>query len=264
MARGGPGGGVPPDGSVAAGTGGHQDAGAIGGGGPPAGERPSDATGPAACPGLLCEDFEGGPTLDRTRWSTDVGYNPANAVTVESDMVRSGSGTYAAHAHVDPSEGGFARLKESQTFPALADALWGRASFYTTVAASTGHTAFVSVFIGSGAAILEIGQSTGTWQLTYYDPNGAEAPQANVAQIPRSRWVCLEFHFVRAPATGGPLIEVFIDGTLADSYLSAGQTVPPFTALGLGIEDHSASPPGDDVFLDDIAIGATRMGCPAP
>jgi hypothetical protein len=249
---------------VVAGTGGHQDGGAIGDGGPPAGERPSDATGPAACPGLLCEDFEGGPTLDRTRWTTDVGYNPANAVTVESDMVRSGSGTYAGHAHVDPSEGGFARLKESQTFPALADALWGRASFYTTVAASTGHTAFVSVFIGSGAAILEIGQSTGTWQLTYYDPNGAEAPQANNAQIPRSRWVCLEFHFVRAPATGAPLIEVFIDGALADSYLSAGQTLPPFTALGLGVEDHSASAPGDDVFLDDIAIGATRMGCPAP
>lgn len=65
---------------------------------------------------------------------------------VQSEIVAHGRN--AAHAHLIDKTGGFAMLKETATFPALADELWGRAYFYTTISDKAGHTGFISAYAG--------------------------------------------------------------------------------------------------------------------
>jgi hypothetical protein len=230
--------------------------GAGGTGGGASGSSGSSGTGgaSAACKALFCEDFEGGKDIDPVKWKVDVGYDPGNMLAVDSAQVAHGS--LAAHAHLVDTTGGFATLRESATFPALADELWGRAYFYTTVADGAGHTGFISAFVGD-ARVLEIGQSNGNWQLTYYEP-GKEFPAGYNTKIPQSKWVCLEWHFTRS---GPKLIEVYTDGALAVDYDASGHKPDALTAVSLGIDNHSPNPPGNDVYLDDIAIDAARIGC---
>ncbi len=175
-------------------------------------------------------------------------------LTLQSTQVA--HGTSAAHAHLVDTTGGFATLRESATFPQLADELWGRAYFYTTVEGGAGHTGFISAFVAD-ARVLEIGQSNGNWQLTYYEP-GKEYPAGYNTKIPQSKWVCLEWHFKRS---GPKLIEVYTDGALAVDYDASGHQPAALTAVSLGIDNHSPNPPGNDVYLDDIAIDAARIGC---
>ena len=225
-------------------------------GGGAVGSSGSSGTGgaPAACKALFCEDFEGGKDIDPVKWKVDVGYDPGNMLALQSTQVA--HGTSAAHAHLVDTTGGFATLRESTTFPQLADELWGRAYFYTTVADGAGHTGFISAFVAD-ARVLEIGQSNGNWQLTYYEP-GKEYPAGYNTKIPQSKWVCLEWHFKRS---GPKLIEVYTDGALAVDYDASGHQPAALTAVSLGIDNHSANPPGNDVYLDDIAVDAARIGC---
>lgn len=213
-------------------------------------------TGGAAptCKALFCDDFEKDATVDPAKWTVDVGYDPAIAMTLESTMVKHGKN--AAHAHLVDTTGGFASLKETATFPQLADELWGRAYFYTAIDPAAGHSGFLSAY-AADQRVLEVGVSNGGWQLTYYEP-GKEFPAGYADKVPQNKWVCLEWHFARA---GAHLIELYIDGAPSVTYDTAGHAPPAFTALGLGMDNHSANPPGNDAYFDDVAIDAARVGC---
>jgi hypothetical protein len=209
--------------------------------------------GAPGCTALLCDDFESG-AIDPAKWTVDVGYDPAIAVTVQSTQVAHGKN--AALAHLIDTGGGFAMLRETSTFPALADDLWGRAYFYTTVSSSASHTGFVSAYV-QDQRVLEVGQYNGQWQLTYYDPN-KEYPAGYPDAIPQNKWVCLEWHFSR---TGPKLIEVFVDGAATVSYDANGHQPGQLTAAAIGIDNHGANPAPNDAYWDDVAIDAKRVGC---
>jgi hypothetical protein len=230
-------------------------AGGAGGAATSAGSTGSTGGGaPVGCKALFCDDFEKDTAVDPAKWTVDVGYDPAITMSVESAMAAHGNN--AAQAHLVDTTGGFASLKETVTFPQLADELWGRAYFFTTVASGAGHTGFISAYAGD-QRVLEVGQSNGTWQLTYYEP-GKEFPAGYAAMMPRHQWVCLEWHLARS---GAHLIEVYVDGAVAVTYDTADHQPGAFTALGLGMDNHSANPPGNDAYFDDVAIDATRVGC---
>jgi hypothetical protein len=234
-------------GPTATGTGGGTGTGTTAGSGGAGGA-------PAGCKALFCDDFEKPGAIDSAKWTIDVGYNPEITMTLDSTMPAHGKN--AAHAHLIDTEGGFSSLKETVTFPQLADDLWGRAYFYTAIDSGAGHTGFLSAYAGD-QRVLEVGVSNGNWQLTYYDPN-KEYPAGYNTPVPTKKWVCLEWHFARS---GAHLIEVFIDGAPSVTYDTSGHQPPAFTAMGLGMDNHSANPPGNDVYLDDVAIDATRVGC---
>jgi hypothetical protein len=182
------------------------------------------------------------------------GYKTTDTITVDTMAAH---GQRAAHGHIDPSDQGFATIDEKATFPALAHELWGRAYFYIPIPATDGHTLLVSASAGTKEQ-LEIGISTGNWQLTYYDAGGNEHPVGSMATYPRSKWTCLEWHFT---TSGTNFIELYVDGALADSYPTQGKTVQALTTMSLGIQNHSANTPPDDVYIDDVAVDATRINC---
>jgi hypothetical protein len=241
--------------SATGGTGGSGGTGMTtdaGGGG---GASSSDAgDGSADCGGLFCDDFEASATFDPKKWTLNVGYNAGNTLVVDATMPAHGK--RAAHAHLVDTEAGFATLQETKTFPALADSLWGRAYFYITVSTTAGHTMVANISAGTKAQ-LEVGLYLGKWQLTFYDTNG-EHPIGSTATFPRNQWTCLEWHFAR---TGTNLIELYVDGAATMSYASGGATAQSFTSMSLGIENHSSSPPTNDVYVDDVVIDSQRLHC---
>lgn len=211
-----------------------------------------DGAGPA-CKALFCEDFETGK-LDAARWELDVGYDAANTVTVQATKTHHGG--YAARAHLANAGGGFANIRTKAPFPKLASDFWGRAYVFHTIDATVGHNALVKVESGAGG-VLEVGQSQGKVQLTFYPPSG-EAPAGYASSIPEAKWTCLEWHMAKA----APQIELFADGVSLASYTYSGAaTVPAFTAIKLGIETHSSNTSTDDVYIDDVAFDAARLGC---
>jgi hypothetical protein len=236
----GDGGGVAPSSDAAApGDGSPSDAGA-------------DAA-PPACKALFCEDFESGK-LDPARWETNVGYDPANAVTVQT--TKAAHGGHAALAHIANAGGGFAYIRAKSPFPQLASGMWGRAYVFHTIDATVGHNALVKAESPAGD-VLEVGQGGGKVQLTFYPPSG-EKPVGYPTAIPRGTWTCMEWHMAKA----SPQIELFVDGTSIATYAYSGaEVVPAFTSVKLGIETHSANTSTDDVYLDDIAIDGARIGC---
>lgn len=254
---GGSGGHAPTAGNTP-GDGGGAEAGAPEGGAPSIGGAATGGSGgeaPPACTALLCEDFESGVELDARKWTTSVGYHPDNGVAIQSDNVAHGS--FAARAHLSETQGGFAILREAVTFPELADSLWGRAYFFTTLPAETGHTGFFSAYVDEDR-VFEVGAGNGTWQLTYYPSPGSENPAGYPGEVPVGEWVCFEWHFDRV---GSPRIEIFIDGESVAVYENNEGEVAPLTSVGLGMDNHSATVGSNDVYLDDIAIDAERVGC---
>ncbi len=206
-----------------------------------------------ACKALFCDDFESGK-LDAQRWELDVGYDPANVVVVQTG--EAAHGTHAAHAHIANAGGGFAFARAKSPFPALANGLWGRAYIFQTVDATVGHNALVKMESGAGQ-VLEIGQSQAKVQLTFYPPSG-ENPVGYATSIPLSKWTCMEWHM----STASPQIELFADGASLASYAYSGAlTVPAFAAIKLGVETHSTNTSADDVYFDDVALDAARIGC---
>ena len=218
----------------------------------PASESGADGAAPA-CKALFCEDFETGK-LDTTRWELDVGYDAANAVTVQAAKVHHGG--FAAHAHLSNAGGGFANIRTKTPFPKLAGDLWGRAYVLQTVDATVGHNALVKME-SSGAGVLEVGQSQGKVQLTFYPPTG-ENPAGYATSIPEAAWTCLEWHMAKT----APQIELFADGVSLATYTYGGAaTIPSFTAIKLGLETHSSNTSTDDVYIDDVALDGARIGC---
>ena len=216
---------------------------------------PSDAgvadadAGRKGCTALFCEDFEKG-TLDPARWKPIEGYDPANKVTVQSAKVA--HGTYAAQAHVGKT-GGFAFIEEKETFPALAAGLWARVYLYISVDKTIGHHAFSKI------SNFEVGESQETVQLTFYPPGGGEKPVGyENAKVPHDAWTCVEWHV----STTSPQVELYVAGTSIAKYENGPtDTIPPLTALTLGIDTHVATPSAVDVWIDDVAIDANRVGC---
>ncbi len=232
-----------------------EDAGFQGDGAPgalPDGASPDagEAGPPKGCTALFCDDFESG-AIDVAKWERLDGYGPPNTVTIQTTKVA--HGTHAARAHVKAQGGGFAFLKETKTFPALADGLWARAYVYISVDPTVGHHAFSKV------GRMEIGESSESVQLTFYPQAGGENPSIyDSAKIPHDAWQCLEWHVSKT----SPQIQVYRNGALIASYTySGGSAVPSLDAFSIGLETHVSTPSENDFYFDDVAIDGQRVGC---
>jgi hypothetical protein len=110
-----------------------------------------------------------------------------------------------------------------------------------------------------------------------YDTSGVTTDcYANSAtRMPVQRWTCVEWRF--AVATNE--LELWIDGNevnevndvhvvgrgegcLADDLGGQWLAPPAFTALHLGWESYQTSTNDRNLWVDDVALGASRVGCP--
>ena len=105
-----------------------------------------------------------------------------------------------------------------------------------------------------------------------YDSGGLKSDcwQHSQTKMPEAKWVCMEWYFDGPNNTQ----KFWLDGTAITDLTVTGQgqgcishetgdkwVFPTFSRLYLGFESYQQDDPRE-VWIDDVAIGATQIGCP--
>jgi hypothetical protein len=250
---------------------------------PPADARadaPAESPPPDPCAtALFCDDFDsyaaGAPP--RGMWKTGT-----SGGTIAVDGTHAFSGANAVHATTAGAqayERAYISLEGAPLFPLADDALFGRMMIW--VAAVPADVVHWTIVQGEGAvpgmnitwAAYRYGGQYNTRMMANYDSSPAKSDCWKHSQttIPQGRWACVEWQF-DGPSNG---MRFWLDGAaLDDLTVAAGQGegciahdtmdtwwAPTFSALRLGWEHYQVGP--GELWLDDVVVDATRVGCPA-
>lgn len=228
----------------------------------------------------LCEDFESG-ALDPATWQ--VGGDPPVI-----DTLQAARGTHALH--VTKTGNGLSYVSESKTFPEPNDTYFGRAFVYfkslpepatnfsyahwTFVAASgTGVSGEIRLSgqLQSGANLFGVGTDsltdpagTGDWTNADRDPG----PNGTPTPVPLGQWLCIEWMHDGAHNQTRFWWDAVEHPSLGTTSTTPHQgnaglpfTLPRFTNLWLGWQEYQASSERFEMWLDEIAIDGSRIGC---
>jgi hypothetical protein len=233
---------------------------------PDAGTRPAAdvIVGPChTAGGELCDDFESG-RLDTALWSAR---HSSGTLAVEAGHAH--SGMYALHARPMPGTMADVSIHERVTFPARDNHFYLRAFFFLAPDLPTGNVhqrliavtgknsagASVTTEVGIGAKKEFIGN-----YLVATSAGWAEYPKSSKTLVPINRWFCVE---MESDGRGPLVTRISVDGTeLTDIRESAGTLAPPaFSGVGLGSMQAHTIPILSDVWIDDVRVSASPIGC---
>lgn len=256
------------------GDGGIADAGSETGGGPD-----TDGPAPAACGGLLCEDFESGQ-IDTAKWSTTT----ANGGTfmLQQRIVAHGKYAIQFHGNANLSQPDYAYLIWKSAPAEMAKHNFGRAYFYVT---PKPRSIDMGMIYGGTAGFprptyLSIANHGSGWQFGFIKLSGMPGGEVQAyprPDIPVGVWTCLEWEFNDQPTS----MNVWVNSQMVGSLTNQNIAYPPghapgaplynnansdligaFTDFGVGYYDwHPQGRPAFDLYYDDIVLGTTRPGC---
>jgi hypothetical protein len=96
----------------------------------------------------------------------------------------------------------------------------------------------------------------------------------SASAFPSGRWVCVEWEFdgpknaMHLWFDGALLSDVDVNGMgtrcVANADLGKPWTAPNFSFLSLGWQAYQASNGPLELWMDDVAVGTERVGCPPP
>ncbi len=261
----------------ASGTAGSGDASA-GAGGASGGAAGIGAGDPCAT-AIFCDDFEsytaGGAPKGMWKVTTNQG-------TVAVDTMHAHSGKNAVHALTTGAqayESAYMGLVGKPVFPVANNGFFGRMMMYATQApADVVHWTIVQ---GEGPvpgqnitnAVYRYGGQYNRRFMANYDSGPAKSDcwHHSKTTIPLDRWACVEWQFdgptntLRFWLDGQPVSDLTVvgkgDGCIAHDTMD-NWYAPTFNAVRLGWEHYQKGP--GEVWIDDVAIAAQRVGCPAP
>lgn len=224
---------------------------------------------------ILCDDFESG-TLDKTTWSV-VGTAPV------IDGVQHARGTKALHITMNGN--GASYIKETKTFPAAKNTYWGRVFVWFdslpiapmpyahwTFGAATGTGVQGEIRLSgqlqNGANHFGVGtdsgqSATGTGDWTNSDKDPGNAPLA----VPTKQWLCIEWLHKGDTNETKFYWDAVEHASLATTTTKHGGNaanpfvLPQFTALWVGWQEYQASTEKFEMWLDEVAVDSTRIGC---
>jgi hypothetical protein len=204
------------------------------------------------CPNgaIFCDDFETG---DLSHWNGKIGGSLAS-VTV--DATQPYRGKYALDARSTPfgfgdlGLGGAGSAAATEGISPSPATLWVRAYVYhaaapppfeMVLALSSGTLGFAA---GAGQA--------GTWAVTQDDR--ASPDEISPVPIALDHWTCVELGLDET----SHLVSLYIDGQKALAFTPARSTLIRKLEAGLV---SVPSGPAAQVYLDDVALAASRIGC---
>jgi hypothetical protein len=197
----------------------------------------------ADCSSLkLCEGFEGG-SLDTATWK--LMKSGQFAATVETGQAH--SGTHALHV-VAPNTANSAFISETKTFPA--NDFWGRA-WLRFNGPEGGHQVFIIVAAG-GDQLRVLNRRDGS-EAFAVNVQKTDKWYSSKTLIPQNTWFCYEWH-VTADAT-----TVYVDGTQLADVKAPGITGA--SSLSIGFQRWQTGNAAGDIWVDDIAVNASQIGC---
>jgi len=229
------------------------------------------ATQPSATP-LFTEDFESGQ-IDKSKWETRIAPNSKATVAVVTD--KSAHGKSSLQVHYPMGDKGYAFIVATHLPDAVRQHFFGRAYVFAGPNPLNSHD--VAILGGTPgwpiSNFLEIGlhdthlQPSFQWNDFTPEVKRGETVPARTQTFPVGKWFCLEWEFNNQPDT----ITLWIDGKQVEKSaftfngtktdLIHNTTVQGFYELALGYRAWGAGGKNDfDIYYDDIAIGASRIG----
>jgi Cip1-like, core domain len=251
----------------AAGTGGTSGAGGSGtggasgvGGGATGAGGTFGISGPTRCDGTLplCESFESG--LDGTLWKT----TKAGDATITVDDVHAARGTKALHVKTTAGGGSnFAYIKETKTFPATNNVLYGRMFVWFEDALTTdGHFSLAEGAGNGTPAVIRFGGQFKAFGVgTDSGSSGDWTDSDRTKLVPTQTWICAEFQFDGPTNT----FHVWWDD-MERAMLTSGPskhttfTMPAFNSLWFGWWMYNLAEP-QEIWIDEIAVDYKPIGC---
>jgi len=250
--------------SGSGGAGGTPAAGGSGGASGTAGAAGGAGTfgisGPTRCAATLplCESFENG--IDGNLWKTTM----VGDATVSVDSTHAARGTKALHVKTVAGGGSnFAYIKETKTFPATNNVLYGRMFVWFEDALTTdGHFSLAEgAGTGTPAVIRFGGQFKAFGVGTDGGDSGDWTDSDRTKLVPTQTWICAEFQF------DGPnnTFHVWWDD-MERPMLTTGVsehamfTMPAFNSLWFGWWMYNLAEP-QEIWIDEIAVDYKPIGC---
>jgi hypothetical protein len=220
----------------------------------------SSGDGGAGCPAaaVFCDGFEGGTTLG-SAWTIDNSV-AANTVTVVS--TKSHSGSNSVHMSF-AAEAGATFIDEKMGVTAKGT-VWGRVWMYPNTEAGNGigpdpHVVYIEAepagFTGhSATGVRPLNTQSGQIAINVDPPD--TGPRVNMV-LPRGAWHCFEWEISGIGGTGS--VALYMDGTLLAT--DTGTAIAAIGEMRTGYEHYNAGTTTGDLYLDDYAVGPTRLGC---
>jgi hypothetical protein len=241
-----------------------------------AGTNAAGTGGGSGCAGaLFCDDFEAYTGTPAAPWT--VKKNAQGAVSIDGAQHKSGTKavkltTSGAAAYQQ------AFISIDKPFPIASNAFYGRMMIYATKAANDGvHWTMIqgegpATSQGITRADVRYGGQHQQTLMANYDSTGkaSDCWQHSQTKMPEGKWACMEWYFEGATNTQ----KFWLDGKAIDDLTVMGQgqgcvsqgtegkwIFPTFEHLHLGWESYQTDD-AREVWIDDVAIGTTQIGCP--
>jgi len=218
-------------------------------------------SGPTRCDTTLplCESFESG-TLDTTLWRT----TRTGDATLAVDDLHAARGTHALHIKTTTGGGSnFAYIKETKTFPATNNVLYGRMFVWFEDALTTdGH---FSLAEGAGTGTAGVIRFGGQFKAFGVGTDGGSSGDWTDSDrsklVPTQTWICVEFQFDGPTHT----FHVWWDDMERPTLTSgpskhASFTMPTFNGLWFGWWMYTLAEP-QELWIDEIAVDYKPIGC---
>jgi hypothetical protein len=204
------------------------------------------------CPvnAIFCDDFESG---DLSKWNAASAKSDAGTVTVQSTT--KAHGTYALRSLANGSPGTQVYAQAEKDFPATAPPFALRANVYfpTTLDRFNQLIALYENSSGSINSFAIGGDTDGNWEVS---ENESNAPDRFSDMVPTGAgaWHCVELVI-----DAGGMVDFYVDNHhLVGPWARASQV--SYSMLLVGI---TRSVSTDYVaYIDDVAIGPSRLYCP--
>jgi len=214
-------------------------------------------------------------------------------VTIRVDSERAFSGSKALHVH-DPRGAkyrrGYLAIHLESPLPALQTGFFGRAMVWLDAAprplpgAPPVHWTLLQ---GEGRSAddtynsiyrLGVEGTDGLGLMANFEttpPVTTDCKQRSTLSLPVKRWACVEWHLEAASHE----LEFWIDGRRIAHVRERGDATaackgddlggrwlapPKFGSFYIGLERYADSANDQDLWLDDVTLAQTRVGCPAP
>jgi hypothetical protein len=226
----------------------------------------------------LCEDFESG-ALDPKVWGKHT--TAGSSITV--DQMQAHGGKFALHIKLAAGQSNVAQITDAVTFPAKNNTFYTRAFFYISpdlpadnsggfhmaylLATGNNDLGFVEAGLGSAGNKEYLGYSE------YYGagpgvhahgPTFTEFGPRSPTHVVPMKWLCLEL--MQGGNATTTMRRVWVDDKELPEQVNnfSGRKPPQFDLMSIGVLQYHQTPILSDVWIDDIRVSSTRIGCTEP
>jgi hypothetical protein len=209
---------------------------------------------------LFTEDFESG-AIDAKKWSVRI-----DGGIAEVQQQRAAHGRYSLHVSCPgPSQKLWAFLVANNLPEPLRKHHFERAYVYITPKLPARHTVFITAGTPGFPKYKyeEMATLNGKFLLTCVDQaNGGEDWHSGGSDIPLDRWFLLEWEFSDDPnyATVWADAQEVYDTPFSFRHQGGNNLVGGFSEVAFGFRLWSAAPNAFDIYYDDVALDANRIG----